>query len=146
MANALLYRLTEGLDASGVKIGRGRVKEVAEKTGYSAGMVSRILSGKVEPVDKFIFAVCAAFEISLNWVTAGIEPVLTPAGRIKHDPAFFWNPSEGEIEKIDREVFGLISEERKDKERFIMGLVRRLPDEELQPVEKYIFDLVKKNK
>lgn len=146
MENAILYRLTEGLDASEVKIGRGRVKEVAEKTGYSTGMVSRILAGKVEPADKFIFAVCAAFDISINWVVTGAEPVLTPAGRIKHDPSFFMDNREVDTEKIDREVFGIVSEERKDKERFIMGLVRRLPDDELQPVEDYIFERVKTHK
>ena len=139
MTHELLQRMITGIDTASVATGRGRVKALAEATGYSAGMVSRILSGKIEPADKFILALCAAFDINFSWVTDGEEPVL----RKRYEGS---NLSESEIEKIDREAFGIMSQERKDQERFIMGLVRRLPDEELQPVEDFVFDLVKKNK
>jgi transcriptional regulator with XRE-family HTH domain len=65
-----------GIDASNVATGRGRVKALAEATGYSPGMVSRILSGKIEPADKFILALCTAFNINFSWVTEGKGPVL----------------------------------------------------------------------
>lgn len=140
-----LSRLLAGLKAAGVEQGT-RNKAVAEKTGYTEKTIGNILSGNANLSARFINTVCAAFDIGISWITIGGEPMLTPAGRMKHDPTFFWNPNEAEIGKIDREVFGIVSEERKDKERFIMGLVRRLPDPELKPVEDYLLDLVSKNK
>lgn len=74
MIQSILDRLIQGLDIAGVKAGRGRVKEVAEKTGYSEGMVSRILNGKNDPAEKFIIAVCAAFNINKQWVETGNQP------------------------------------------------------------------------
>lgn len=144
MANENIDRLLKALDSNPQTSGRGRVKEISGSTGYSEGMVSRILAGKVEPSEKFLMAVCNTYLISKEWIEEGKVPVFL----FKSMEQPFISPEftdEG-IERIDREVFGLISPERREKERFIMGLVRRLPDPELKPVEDYLLDLVSKSK
>lgn len=73
--NVLLGRLHKALDLCNIP-SRGRVKEVCGRTGYSQGMVSKILTGKVEMADKFLKLVCGAFRINISWILEGKEPVL----------------------------------------------------------------------
>ena len=69
-----LERLIAGLDAANVKK-YGRNKKVAEATGYSQGMVAKVLSGHVTLTDKFILSVCSAFYIRREWVYEGVGPI-----------------------------------------------------------------------
>lgn len=69
-----LERLIAGLDAAGVKK-YGRNKRVAEATGYSPGMVAKIMSGHVALTDRFIQAVCSSFYIKKEWIYDGIMPI-----------------------------------------------------------------------
>jgi len=98
MAQSILDRLIQGLDIAGVKAGRGRVKEVAEKTGYSEGMVSRILNGKNDPAEKFIIAVCAAFNINKYWVSTGGTPTFLCSGEF-HSASAVLTTSPSEFDK-----------------------------------------------
>ncbi len=66
-----LERLLEGLKiASGVKR-YGMDKAVAEKTGYSEGLVAKVLKGHATLTPQFIQNVCAAFGLSGEWVELG---------------------------------------------------------------------------
>jgi len=70
-----LNRLLTALDTRNVPI-KGRVKAIADKTGYSSGMVSKVLSGKVDSIDRFVKVVCSEFGICKEWVEEGKEPTL----------------------------------------------------------------------
>jgi transcriptional regulator with XRE-family HTH domain len=139
MMNLFLSRIDSGLDASNVKIGRGRVKEIAEKTGYSTGMVSRILSGKVEPAAKFTKAVCSAFNISLSWIIDGVEPVLNPPTSLRQ-----LTPEDMKLQ--DGDIFDSSMDIRKANVLYMIGLIKRLSDDEFKLVEEFIFDLMKKRR
>lgn len=71
----IIARLVKALDATPQTRGRGRVKEISVATGYSEGMVSRILAGKVDASDKFIMAICSAYSINREWLASGNKPV-----------------------------------------------------------------------
>ena len=62
-----LERLSTGLDLRKVPI-KGRVKAIADKTGYSAGMVSKVLSGKVDNIERFVKVVCNEYMLDENYV------------------------------------------------------------------------------
>lgn len=82
-----LERMHDALTLVGIP-DRGRVKIVCEITGYSQGMVSKILSGKTEMADKFVKLVCTSLYINTHWVVSGVEPVLTQAILPPGDVAF----------------------------------------------------------
>lgn len=73
--NANLERLLIALDDCGVKK-YGRNPQVADKTGYAAGMVAKVLSGNAALTDRFIQAVCSGFGIRKEWVERGEKPIL----------------------------------------------------------------------
>ncbi|ABK99015.1 helix-turn-helix domain-containing protein [Pelobacter propionicus] len=156
MENEFVSRIKAAFNAMGVAK-RGVVKEVAVKTGYSEGMVSRILAGKNEPSEKFLLSVAAAYGIRPDWVLKGEEPILSPgkgftiasidrqifmevARSIAGDP----QPSTCDQERIDREVFGHVSDERRDQERTIITVLQKrwLTDDELAQVEKLVSDMM----
>lgn len=175
-----LKRLIEGLDAAEVPSGRGRVKAVAKMTGYSEGMVSRILAGKVEPADKFITAICYGTDLNRFWIENGkgtlfdMEKLKTecdalgikvyasankPGNAMNADQMRAYADSLKKIppqpqmtpedmERADREVFGLVSDERKALERTILTVLQKrwLTDEELAQVEKLISGFMEKKK
>lgn len=76
-----LERIHQALDIKGVPE-RGRVKLVCEKTGYSQGMVSKLLSGKSVLLDRFINVLCSSLLINKDWVVSGAEPTLTQCSTI----------------------------------------------------------------
>ena len=120
---------------------RSRIKWLAEKTGYSRTLVGDVLGGRRTYTDRFKKMAHDAIQNELLKLSKKFPNIMASAVK---PPVF--NPDEAEQERIDREVFGLISQERREKERFISGLVRRLPDDKLQPVEDFIFDMVKGSK
>ncbi len=73
-----LKRLRDGLDTANVPK-RGRNPLVAEQTGYSLGMVARILSGHAEMTPRFVQAVCSGFRINKEWVETGTGEILKKA-------------------------------------------------------------------
>lgn len=74
----LQERLILALEGLGVKKW-GRVKKVAEKTGYSEGQVSAILSGREAVNGRFKKAVCGAYLISEEWLETGEGEMLLPS-------------------------------------------------------------------
>lgn len=70
-----LERLSEELELKGVKK-YGRIIAVAEKTGYTKSSVAKILAGHYHLSDKFINAVCEAFNMDAYWVRHGTTPLL----------------------------------------------------------------------
>lgn len=62
-----IERLLAGLDLRRVPI-KGRVKAIAEKTGYSPGMVSKVLAGKVTSIERFVKVACSEYDIDERYV------------------------------------------------------------------------------
>jgi len=77
-----LERLNIALDAAGVPI-RGRQKVLVEKTGYSSGMVSRLMTGKDTLNERFIRTVCREFGIFDDFIQNGEGEVLRDVLYIK---------------------------------------------------------------
>ncbi len=74
--NEKLTRLQKAFDVLGLP-NRGRVKDVAEKTNISRGMVSRFLSGR-DPLSKnFIKLVSGSFGIGAEYINFGNGDMLT---------------------------------------------------------------------
>lgn len=71
--NSILERLHFGLDKREIPK-RGRNPIVAEKTGYSPGMVAKLLSGHAVIGDRFIQAISSAFDINKEWLVYGCKP------------------------------------------------------------------------
>ncbi|WP_243372734.1 helix-turn-helix transcriptional regulator [Geotalea sp. SG265] len=118
-----LARLHDALEQLDVKK-RGRVKDVAEKTGYSASRVSDLLAGKVPLNDRFIMAVCSAYSINEGWMRGDDDASLQVASPL---PA---NAIEGAgLEKLDVAIIEAIKELKKlpESERwaFVAELKRR---------------------
>jgi transcriptional regulator with XRE-family HTH domain len=139
MVNIIVSRIVSGLDAANVPAERGRVKDVADKTGYSSGMVSRILAGKVDPAAKFIRAVCSAFNISFNWVIDGVEPVLNPPTSLRQLTA-------EDLKIQDGDAFDSSMDMHKNNVVYMTGLIRRLNNDEMKLVEEFIFEIFNKRK
>ena len=79
----VLKRMHEALDAVGLPK-RGRNGIVAQKTGYSLGMVGKILSGHTEITDRFIRAFCWAFRLREEWVSHGTGDQLLTSTEIEN--------------------------------------------------------------
>ena len=71
--------LIEALNCANVPTkGRGRI--IAGKTGYSTGMISKVLSGKVEAGERFLTVVSNAFGINIDFVNGlSASPLTIPA-------------------------------------------------------------------
>jgi transcriptional regulator with XRE-family HTH domain len=110
----LLERLIAGLESSGIKRGT-RNKTVAEKTGYSLDSVKRVLSGNATLTPRFIQAACSIFNINIDWVLKGTEPVAANEQTIWPFPTHDWTGQafvmEGERLKKVREALGYSLEE-----------------------------------
>lgn len=85
-----IERLLAGLDLRQVPI-KGRVKAIADKTGYSSGMVSKVLSGKVSNIERFVKVVCNKYDIDERYVYGQDFPPLLNISREddyqENDPA-----------------------------------------------------------
>ena len=100
----IIVKLDSCLDVAGVPTGRGRVKAVTEGTGYSQGMVSKLLSGKSPITPRFITVVCTSFGINPEWIYKGTEPVLLrnyPLHRLKTA----LSANAGDEKKLNEEEF-----------------------------------------
>ena len=129
--NVLLARLQKALDLCGVP-NRGRVKAVYEKTGYSQGMVSKILSDKAEMGERFIKLACSAFGINEEWVLEGKEPVVAESVRVI--PTRDWSGRaaitlEGDRLKEVREVLNYSQEEMADQLNTDLDTLRSFEDD-----------------
>lgn len=71
----ILQRLHFALTARGLKK-HGRGIEIAEKTGYSNGQVSGLLSGKSQLSSRFIRTVCREFLINETYILEGNGDIL----------------------------------------------------------------------
>lgn len=65
-----LERLHEALETLGIK-SYGRVKQVADITGYSYPQVSAILSNKSPLNERFVKSICSKLMISEDWINTG---------------------------------------------------------------------------
>lgn len=104
-----LKRLRDGLDTANIPK-RGRNPLVAKQTGYSLGMVARILSGHAELTARFVQAVCSGFGISREWVETGNGVILTKGSNYSIDDGV--RKIENLAGSIDRIFFSV--EERPD--------------------------------
>jgi transcriptional regulator with XRE-family HTH domain len=139
--NELLNRIHEGLDAANIPK-RGRVKAVAEKTGYSEGMVSRILSGKIEPAEKFIMAL-ENFLIRKEWIKSGENPIL---GAMNANQMREYVDQLEKSEKILDEWTESVNNARTQNILYLQKLIERLYNQEFKLVEDFIFELISKRK
>ena len=139
-----LDRLLVALKEVGVEQG-ARNRTVAEKTGYSEKTVGNLLSGHAAITDRFIWAVGTAFGINSTWITLGSEPILTESLPI---PVTGKQMSPEDMERVDREAFGLVSDERKKDESAILTVIHKrwLTDDEVKQVERLISDFMDRKK
>lgn len=72
----MIQRIHAALDKCGIPK-RGRNNVVTEKTGYSASMVAKIMSGHAGLNERFISAICSAFSIRRKWIYEGDLPEIT---------------------------------------------------------------------
>jgi phage repressor protein C with HTH and peptisase S24 domain len=73
----ILDRLIIALEQEGYKK-HGRATRLSEITGYSIGMISDVLRGKVEISDRFLETLCGKIGLSKEWVLTGIgKPFLS---------------------------------------------------------------------
>lgn len=165
--NDKIQRLLKALDSIPDTKGRGRVKEIADKTGYSEGMVSRILAGKVDASEKFMVAICKTYFINRNWLETGEGSIFLPRMYIGNvDPDQLRritsvisgedvnNNGAGSIEigmKVDvnqefTKFTDSVNEARNKNIAYLQGLVAGLNNDEFKPVEEFIFKLLKQRK
>ncbi len=78
---------------------------MAEQTGYSLGMVARILSGHAELTARFIHAVCSGFGINKTWVETGEGDILSKTSDYSIDDGV--RMIEGFAGSIDRIFFSV---------------------------------------
>jgi len=74
--NTPLSRIISFFENNGIWGKRGLYADIARNTGFTPAYVGQVFSGKKEPADKFILAVCNAFSIDFDEVETGVKSTM----------------------------------------------------------------------